>query len=32
VRLRDAQFHLEILDSHMQKAGLDDQTPDKPTY
>jgi uncharacterized protein with HEPN domain len=25
-RLRDAQFHLEILDSHMQKAGLDDQT------
>lgn len=25
-RLRDAQFHLGILDSHMQRAGLDDQT------
>ena len=25
-RLLDAQFHLEILDSHMHKAGLDDQT------
>lgn len=25
-RLLDAQFHLEILDSHMRKAGLDDQT------
>ena len=25
-RLRDARFHLEILDSHMHKAWLDDQT------